>query len=419
MKVIIVGGGARGLFCGGFLAKNGVDTTVIEHSKDTAQKVLITGKGRCNVTNNCDEETFLKNVRTNPKFLYSAIYGFNTRRTMRFFENAGVPLKTERGRRVFPVSDKARDIKHALDSHCAGCKIIHGDVKKLLFSDDGLTAVGVETKGGKRYYADKVIIATGGLSYPQTGSTGDGYILAESRGHTVVKPTASLVPLVENGTKCRKMMGLSLRNVNLSIMNGKKKLFSEQGEMLFTHFGISGPLVLSASCHIKDADIQKCTAVIDLKPALSEETLYKRVCADFEKLHSKQAANCLDLLLPKSMIDVVLTEWGVDREKTANQITREERTALVKLLKNFTIPLNSKYKIDIAVITSGGVSVKEINPSTMESKLTDNLYFIGEVIDTDAYTGGYNLQIAFSTAFACAQSILEQNGIFISRGDKI
>ena len=405
MKVIIIGGGAAGLFAAGFLAKAGVDTTVIEHSDRTAKKVLITGKGRCNVTNNCDEETFLKNVRTNPKFLYSSIYGFPQARTMEFFENMGVALKTERGRRVFPVSDSANDIKKALDTHAKKAHIIFDDVTELVFDEERVT--GVKLKSGKKLFADKVIVATGGLSYKNTGSTGDGYRFAESAGHKVVTPTASLVPLVENGTKCRNMMGLSLKNVNLSIMHGKKKLFTEQGEMLFTHFGISGPLVLSASCHIKDKDIQQCTAVIDMKPALSEEVLYKRICTDFEKLHSKKASNCLDLLLPKSMIDVMLKEWGIDTEKTTNQITKEERMKLVKLLKGFTIPLNSKYKLDIAVITSGGVATKELNPATMESKIKKDLYFIGEVIDVDAYTGGYNLQIAFSTASACAESIIE------------
>ncbi len=406
MKAIVIGGGAAGLFRAGFLAKGGVETTLIEHSTDTGRKVLITGKGRCNVTNNCDEETFLKNVRTNPKFLYSAIYGFPPRKTMEFFEDMGVPLKTERGRRVFPVSDRSMDIKKALDKHAKGAKLIFADVRELIFEEEKVT--GVLLADGRKLYADNVIVATGGLSYSQTGSTGDGYRFAESAGHRVVTPTASLVPLVENGTKCRQMMGLSLKNVNLTIMHGKKKLFTEQGEMLFTHFGISGPLVLSASCHIKDKDIQQCTAVVDMKPALSEEVLYKRVCTDFEKLHSKKAANCLDLLLPKSMIEVMLKEWGIDTEKTTNQITKEERQQLVKLMKNFTIHLNSKYKLDIAVITSGGVATKELNPATMESKIKQGLYFIGEVIDTDAYTGGYNLQIAFSTAYARASAITDR-----------
>ena len=405
MKVIIIGGGAAGLFCAGKLTQAGADVTIIEHSKETGLKILVTGKGRCNVTNNCDEETFLKNVRTNPKFLYSAIYGFPPSATMTFFESLGVRLKTERGRRVFPVSDNAGEIKQALEKYAGKAKIIYDNATGLVF--DGDRVAGVKLADGKILYADKVVVATGGLSYKQTGSTGDGYKFAKEAGHKVVTPTASLVPLVENGSVCRRMMGLSLKNVNLTIKNGKKELFSEQGEMLCTHFGISGPLVLSASCHIKDSDIQKCVAVIDLKPALSEETLYKRICTDFEKLAVKQASNSLDLLLPKSMIDVVLDKWGIDREKKVNQITKEERHRLVKLLKNFTIPLNSKYKIDVAVITSGGVSTKEINPATMESKIKKDLYFIGEVIDVDRYTGGYNLQIAFATAYACGSGIAE------------
>lgn len=406
MKTIIIGGGASGLFCAGFLAKNGVETVIFEHSSDTGKKILVTGKGRCNVTNNCDEETFLKNVRTNPKFLYSAIYGFPPQRTMEFFENMGVTLKTERGRRVFPVSDKARDIKHALERHASKAKVIYSDVKDLIF--DGERVAGVLCADGKKYYADNVVVATGGLSYKRTGSTGDGYRFAARAGHTVIKPTASLVPLVENGSVCRQMMGLSLKNVTLTIMQGKKKLFSEQGEMLFTHFGMSGPLVLSASCHIKDENVQQCTAVIDLKPALSEEVLYRRICSDLEKLGARTAAHSLDALVPRSMTEPILSRWGIDRTKPANQITRAERQSLTKLLKGFTIQLNAKYKIDIAVITSGGVSVKELDPATMASKVKDGLYFIGEVIDTDAYTGGYNLQIAFSTAYACAADIVEK-----------
>lgn len=408
MRVLIVGGGAAGLFCAGFLAKNGVQTTIVEHSGDTGKKILITGKGRCNVTNNCDEETFLKNVRTNPKFLYSAIYGFNPAAAMEFFQAAGVPLKTERGRRVFPVSDRRTDIKKALENHARGAKIVFGDVKSLIIEDNRVK--GVTLSDGKKLFADRVVIATGGLSYKSTGSTGDGYRLARQAGHTVVTPTASLVPLVENGTKCRRMMGLSLKNVKLTLTDGKKKLYSDRGEMLFTHFGISGPLTLSASCHLKDRQVPHCKAVIDLKPALDEGTLYKRVASDFEKLHLKTAANCLDFLLPKSMIPVVLDDWGIDKTKIVNQITRRERLKLVHLLKNFTIPLNSKYKIDVAVITSGGVSVKELDPGSMASKITRGLYFAGEVIDVDGYTGGYNLQIAFSTAYAAARDILSQAG---------
>lgn len=405
MEVIIIGGGASGLFCGGFLT-GAHKVTIIEHSDMCGKKLLITGKGRCNVTNDSDEETILKNIRTNPKFMFSSIYQYPPAKVMEFFESRGVKLKTERGRRVFPVSDKAQDIKNALEKHCKDVDFVYDDVEKLIVEDGAVK--GVVLSGGRKMYADRVIVATGGMSYKQTGSTGDGYKFARQSGHTVVTPTASLVPLVENGSMCKEMMGLSLKNVNLSLVYKNKKVFSEQGEMLFTHFGISGPLVLSASCHIKDKDIGQYKAVIDMKPALSNEVLYKRICDDFEKLHTKKAVNCLEWLLPKSMIPAVLKVWGIDKDKPVNQINRQERLRLVEIMKNFEIPLNSKYKLDIAVITSGGVSVKELNPKTMQSKLCENLYFIGEVIDVDAYTGGYNLQIAFSTAYAAAQSILEQ-----------
>ena len=405
MEVIVIGGGAAGLFCAGFMTEKH-KVTIIEHMESCGKKLLVTGKGRCNVTNDSDEETILKNIRTNPKFMFSSIYQYPPAKVMEFFENMGVPLKTERGRRVFPVSDKAMDIKKALERHCSAADIIYDEVEKLIIEDGA--AKGVVLRGGRKMYADRVIVATGGMSYKQTGSTGDGYKFARQAGHTVVTPTASLVPLVENGSMCREMMGLSLKNVNLSLVYKNKKVFSEQGEMLFTHFGISGPLVLSASCHIKDKDIQQYKAVIDMKPALPNEVLYKRICDDFEKLHTKKAVNCLEWLLPKSMIPVMLKVWGIDTDKPVNQITRQERLKLVEIMKNFEIPLNSKYKLDIAVITSGGVSVKEINPKTMQSKVCENLYFIGEVIDVDAYTGGYNLQIAFSTAYAAAQSVLEQ-----------
>lgn len=404
MKVIVIGGGAAGLFCAGFMTQHN-DVTIIEHMETCGKKLLVTGKGRCNVTNDSDEENILKNIRTNPKFMFSSVYQFPPAKVMEFFENMGVPLKTERGRRVFPVSDSAMDIKKALERHCKKANIIYDEVDKLIIEEN--VVKGVVLKSGKKLFADKVIVATGGLSYKKTGSTGDGYRFAQQAGHKIITPTASLVPLVENGNMCKEMMGLSLKNVTLSLVHKKKKVFSEQGEMLFTHFGISGPLVLSASCHIKDKDIQQYKAVIDLKPALTNEVLYKRICDDFEKLHSKKAINSLEWLLPKSMIPVMLKVWGIDTEKSVNQITRPERLRLVELLKNFEIPLNSKYKLDIAVITSGGVCVKEINPKTMQSKLCDGLYFIGEVLDVDAYTGGYNLQIAFSSAYAAATAINE------------
>ncbi len=407
MRAVIIGGGAAGLFAAGWLVRGGVDTVIIEHSGELGRKILVTGKGRCNVTNDCDEPEFMKNVRTNPKFMYSSIYSFSPRKTMEFFENLGVPLKTERGRRVFPVSDKAADIRRALIKWADRAEVIYDDAGSIETEDGRVT--GVNCVSGRTVTADRVLLATGGLSYRKTGSTGDGYRFARRLGHTIIEPTASLVPLVENGTKGRRMMGLSLRNVNLTVTDGKKKVFSEQGEMLFTHFGISGPLVLSASSHLKGEELSRYKAVIDLKPALSEEQLDKRVQRDFEKFHLKQAANSLDLLLPAKMREVVLEDWGIDPAKPVNQITREERMKLVHVLKNFTLSLRSRYKIDVAVITSGGVSVKEVDPSTLSSKLVDGLYFAGEVIDVDAYTGGYNLQIAFSTAYSAARDIVKRS----------
>ena len=407
MRAVIIGGGAAGLFAAGWLTRGGVDTTIIEHSGELGKKILVTGKGRCNVTNDCDETEFMKNVRTNPKFMYSSIYSFSPGKTMEFFEGLGVPLKTERGRRVFPVSDRADDIRQALIRWAEDARVIYDDVTGIDTENGKVT--GVRCASGKTVKADRVLLATGGLSYRNTGSTGDGYRFASRLGHTIVTPTASLVPLVENGTKGRRMMGLSLRNVNLTVTDGKKKVFSEQGEMLFTHFGISGPLVLSASSHLKGEDLSRYKAVIDLKPALNEEQLDRRVQRDFEKFHLKQAANSLDLLLPTKMREVVLEDWGIDPGKPVNQITREERMKLVHLLKNFTLSLQSRYKIDVAVITSGGVAVKEIDPSTLSSKLVDGLYFAGEVIDVDAYTGGYNLQIAFSTAYSAARAMIERS----------
>lgn len=408
MRAVIVGAGARGLFMAGHLADAGVETVAVEHSEITGKKILITGKGRCNVTNDCDEREFLKNIHTNPKFLYSAIYGFSPADTMAFFENLEVPLKTERGRRVFPVSDRARDIKAALDRHRQGAKITKGDVKEILY--DGDTACGVRLSDGRVINADRVVIATGGLSYRGTGSTGDGYKFAKAAGHNVVPTQASLVPLVAKGDECRQMMGLSLRNVKLTLNRNGKKLYSEQGEMLFTHFGLSGPLVLSASCYM-DNKQSGYSVSIDLKPALNEETLYKRVCRDFDLLGARKAVNCLEKLLPKSMAPVVLARWGIDLDMSVNQINSAKRRELVKLLKNFVIDIDRKYKIDIAVITAGGVDTREIKPATMESKIKNNLYFVGEVLDVDGYTGGYNLQIAFSTAYARAKDIIKKRGV--------
>ena len=401
--IIVIGGGAAGLIAAGTAAKLGNTVTVLEHSKNTCRKVLITGKGRCNVTNDCDAQTILKNVRRNPKFLYSCMEAFTPADVMEMFEKLGVPLKTERGRRVFPVSDKAADIADALSLYAKNCRINFCDAGEILVNNN--TVKGVKLKSGEEIYADSVVIATGGLSYQSTGSTGDGYKMAQDLGHTIIKPTASLVSLVEDGNTCRKMTGLSLRNVTLTVLNKGKSVYNEMGEMLFTHYGVSGPLVLSASAFVYDENIKDYTLNIDLKPALTREVLYDRITRDFEKHINKEARNSIAELLPSSMIPIIVKKWKIPHDKPTNQITREEKLKLVEILKSFEIILAGKDLIERAVITAGGVSVKEVNPKTMESKLISGLYFAGEVLDVDAYTGGYNLQIAFATGYAAGSHI--------------
>ena len=406
-QVVVVGGGAAGMLAAGTAARRGLSVTVVEHADRTCKKILITGKGRCNVTNNCTPDEVLRNVRSNPKFLYSALEDFSPVDTMALMESLGVPLKTERGRRVFPVSDRAADIAAALQRYAGDCRIRFADAKRIETADGAVC--GVRLSDGNLLAADGVILATGGLSYPGTGSTGDGYRMAKELGHTIVPPTASLVALTVGGTareECRAMMGLSLRNVRLTLFEGDKRLYSEQGEMLFTHFGISGPLVLSASAYLRGRGGAP-RVEIDLKPALDAETLYHRIGRDFEKLAAKSAANSLTELLPSGMIPVLLARWGIDQTKRVNQITREERRALVGLLKAFVIPIAGKEDVSRAVVTAGGVSVRQVNPRTMESKLIQNLHFAGELLDLDAYTGGYNLQIAFATGHAAGRHILE------------
>ncbi|MEG0648250.1 MAG: NAD(P)/FAD-dependent oxidoreductase [Oscillospiraceae bacterium] len=403
-NLIIIGGGAAGLFAAGSAIKCGHKVTIAEHMPQLGNKLLITGKGRCNLTNNCDKEEFLKNVRRNPRFLYSAISALTPQDVMQLFENElSLPLKTERGRRVFPQSDRAADVLDALTRYAHGTKFVHAQVKNLIIKDG--TARGVALQDGTKLLGDAVLVATGGVSYAVTGSTGDGYRFAKAAGHHVVAPEPSLVSLVEKGNTAKKLMGLSLKNVNLTVFEANKPVFSEQGEMLFTHFGVSGPLVLSASAHIKDIKHNPCRCEIDLKPALSEETLDKRIMQDFLLLANKDAANCLVKLLPSKMQPVMLEQWGIDANIKTNQITRADRQKLIKLLKAFPIELSDKGDLAHAVITSGGVDVKEINPKTMESKLVNGLYFAGEVLDVDAYTGGYNLQIAFATAHSVAVNL--------------
>ncbi len=407
--LVVIGGGAAGLTCAGFAAKNGMRVTVIEGRERPARKILVTGKGRCNLTNNCTPEVFLKNIPTNPKFMYSAAYGFTSQQTMQLFESLGVPLKTERGNRVFPVSDSARDIVDALLQFCkqGNVDIIHDRVASLVIEEN--IAKGVVTVSGKTIKADYVLVATGGLSYPETGSDGKGYELAKQAGHTIVKPKASLIPIIcAEKRECSEMMGLSLKNVTLSLYEkGKKKpLFSDIGEMLFTHFGVSGPLALSASAYMKK-DLQSYKIYIDLKPGLTKEQLDTRLLRDFETNKNKSLGSVLGLLLPRAMIAQMAIFTKIPVDTKINAITKEQRAQLVEGIKAYTLNVVGLRPVEEAVITSGGVSVKEINPTTMESKLCKGLYFAGEVIDVDAFTGGFNLQVAFSTAFLVADGMVE------------
>ena len=402
-RVIVIGGGAAGLMAAGFAAQNGAKVTVFEKMHRVGRKIMITGKGRCNLANECDVETFMQNVPVNNKFLYSAIYNFTPYDIIDFFNNLGLQTKTERGNRVYPISEKAVDVvdtmrNFALDN---GAKIVNKEVKSLLIENGVLKGIKADTD----YYADSVIVATGGASYPLTGSTGDGYKFAKSVGHTVIPIKPSLVPLESDDKFCKDMQGLSLRNVALTVKNEDgREIYKDFGEMLFTHFGISGPIVLSASCHMQNFDSHSYTAYIDLKPALSEEQLDLRIQKDFKENINKAVSNSFSKLLPKKMIPVVLKRWGVPFEKKCNSITKEERKNLVNLLKNFSVSISKPRPVSEAIITSGGVKVTEINPKTMESKLMPNLYFAGEVIDVDAYTGGFNLIIAWATGRLSGES---------------
>lgn len=405
-NVIVIGGGAAGLMAATISARNGNRVTVLEKNNRPARKVMITGKGRCNVTNNCDNDTLIANVPQNPRFLYSAFSTFTAKDTMNFFEEVGVPLKTERGNRVFPVSDKAVDIVDALVNTAkkSGVKIINATVKEIIADNSAVSRVVCED--GSVFEADSVILATGGMSYPVTGSTGDGFKIAKDLGHTVTDITPSLVPLECHEGFCSKLSGLSLKNVTLSVFEeGKKKaVFSEQGEMLFTHFGISGPLVLSASAHLRKMGKKAYTALIDLKPALTMEQLDSRILRDFSENLNKDFINSLDKLLPKSIIPVVVRLTGIPENQKVNSISREQRNILCGLLKKFPLRITGFRPIEEAIITSGGIAVKEINPATMESKIISGLFFAGEIIDVDAYTGGFNLQIAFSTGYVAGKN---------------
>ena len=382
-------------------ARFGKSVLLFEKNDNIGRKLRITGKGRCNVTNDSPTEEHLHNIPVNPRFMYSVFSMFGAEETKSFFEELGVPLKTERGNRVFPVSDNAEDIVAAFGRELKrlGVKIMHRRVSSLIIEDGA--CVGVKA-GGEEFRSGSVLIACGGKSYPNTGSTGDGYTLAESAGHTVTELKPSLVPLVSPDKYCAEMMGLSLRNVTLSLYDGDKRIFSELGEMLFTHFGVSGPLVLSASSHIRDMEPQRYRLVIDLKPGLTPEQLDARIQRDFAENLNRDFINGIRKLLPAKLIPVIVRLSGIAPEQKVNGITKEQRRKLGELIKAFPVRVSGFRPIDEAIVTSGGVSVKEIDPRTMESKLCPGLYFAGEVIDVDAYTGGFNLQIAFSTAYAAA-----------------
>ena len=397
--VIVIGGGPAGMFAAITAAGNGKKVLLLERNDRLGRKLLITGKGRCNVTNNCDMQEVMQNIPRNGRFLYSALTEFPPKRIMEFFERAGCELKTERGNRVFPVTDKAQSVLDALRSEMnrKGVAVRTGRVRCILTDETGV--IGVETDR-ERIGARAVILATGGMSYPATGSTGDGYTMARELGHTIVQPQGSLVPLETAGNDCPDMQGLSLRNVAVKLVNAKGKvLFKDFGELLFTHFGVSGPTVLSASCHLKG---EGCRLVIDLKPALEETKLNDRILRDLELYQNRAMENALTDLLPRSMIPVVLRRLEIDPSMQANSLTKQKRRALVELLKAFPVEITGKRPVAEAIITSGGIKTGEIDPKTMESKKVPGLYFAGEIIDCDAYTGGFNLQIAWATAYAAA-----------------
>jgi predicted Rossmann fold flavoprotein len=414
VDVVVIGAGASGLLASGFAAARGLSVLLLEKNDRPGMKLRITGKGRCNVTNDSTVREVLDNIPTGGKFLQSAVNGFTPKDTILFFEKLGVPLKTERGNRVFPVSDKAQDIVAALVKFAerSGAVLRQGTAKSVL-TDAGCVS-GVTTESEK-IACRAVIICTGGLSYPLTGSTGDGYAFASAVGHTIVAPKPSLVPLTASPDICSRMQGLTLKNVRLTVRSvlsasgqdaTKKPVFEDLGEMLFTHFGVSGPLVLSASAHMREFNNKAYTLSIDLKPALDDRQLDMRLLRDFEKYANKDFANALSDLAARAMIPVLVALSGISPETKVHSVTREQRQRLLGLFKDFRLPVIGPRPVAEAIITSGGIDTRELNPKTMESKRIRNLHFAGEVIDADAYTGGFNLQIAWSTAYAAAAAIL-------------
>ena len=403
-SIAVIGGGAAGMMAAGTAVAGGASVTIFESMTHLGKKLAITGKGRCNVTNDTTPQGILENVTKNPRFLYAAVNALTPAETMTFFESLGVSLKTERGNRVFPVSDKARDIVDALRSYSEGAEKIFEKVTSIKKTEEGFLVI---TKGGE-YTFDKVIIATGGKSYPLTGSDGSGYRLAMKLGHSVTELTPSLIPIECTSPLCLDMQGLSLKNVGVKIKDKNGKLIYEDfGEMMFTHFGVTGPVILSASAHIRDIPLTELTLSIDLKPALDVKTLDARLLSDFSKANNKDLINALGGLLPSKMIEPFIEYTGIDPRKKVNSITKEERRKILDALKGFELSLKKFRPIEEAIITSGGINVKEITPKTMESKIVSGLYFAGEVIDVDAYTGGFNLQIAFSTGYLAGKSAAE------------
>ncbi len=404
--VVVIGGGAAGMMAAGTAAKRGKRVALIEKNRILGKKMLITGKGRCNITNACEEvEDLINNVTKNSSFLYSAFYNFTNEDTINFFNQLGVETKVERGKRVFPVSDKSRDVVDALARYIKKQKVEIICDRVLSIITDNKCVSGVETEKHGNILAKSIVLATGGKSYQATGSTGDGYRFAESLGHTVTEVLPSLVPVEVEESWPYELMGLALKNVELTVLNEKnKEIYKDFGELMFAHFGMSGPVVLSASAHMRPMERGKYKLIIDLKPALDEKQLDTRLLRDFQKFANKDFINSLGELLPSGIIEPIVELSGIDKHKKVNSITKEERQKLLSTIKGLTLTVRDFCPIERAIITSGGISVKEINPSTMESKKIKGLYFAGEIIDVDAYTGGFNLQIAFSTGVLAGES---------------
>lgn len=405
-EVLVIGGGAGGIMSAISAAQNGAKVTIIEKNNRIGRKIMITGKGRCNLTNNCSIQTFIESVPTNARFLYSAINKFTPQDTMYFFESNGMPIKTERGNRVFPQSDKSVDVVDTLRKiiYNWNISIIQDNCTALIIEDSIIK--GVKCESGKKYYANSVILACGGKSYSSTGSNGYGYILAKQAGHSIITPKPSLVPLVSSNSFCKDLQGLSLKNIAIKVIDNtiQKVVYDDFGELLFTHFGMSGPTILSASAHLKEMTIDKYSVIIDLKPALSEDQLDNRLQRDFAENINKDFINSLSSLLPRKLIPVIISLSKIQAETKCNVITKQQRKDFVKLIKGFKVRISGFRPIEEAIITSGGVCVNEINPKTMQSKFVKGLYFAGEMIDVDAYTGGFNLQIAFSTGYLAGEN---------------